>query len=194
MGVVWRAVDEQECREVALKRAARGVDADDERTRRQLRREAKNAAKLNCPHIVAFIDEVTEGAERWLVMEYVPSQSLAWLLDRTGALSPQHVTHIGAQIASALEAVHARGIVHRDIKPGNILVTANGTAKLTDFGISRSICGDVTTDSGVVRGTVAFMASEVAAGEALTPASDVFSLGATLFAAVEGTPPFRQRR
>jgi hypothetical protein len=95
------------------------------------------------------------------------------------------------QIASALEAVHATDIVHRDVKPGNVLVTENGTAKLTDFGISRPICGDVTvTDSGLIGGTVAFLASEVADGEEATPASDVFALGATLFAAVEGIPPF----
>lgn len=190
MGEVWRAVDEQECRDVALKRAARGADADSERTHRQLQREARNAAKLNHPHIVAFLDEVIEGPERWLVMEYVPSQSLAQILDQVSALTPPQVTYLGAQIASALEAVHARGIQHRDVKPGNILVTRGGIAKLTDFGISRSICGDVTTESGVVGGTVAFMASEVAGGDEPTPESDVFSLGATLFAAVEGTPPF----
>jgi eukaryotic-like serine/threonine-protein kinase len=190
MGEVWRAVDEQDVREVALKRATRGADADSERTRRQLQREARNAAKLNHPNIVAFIEEAAEGPERWLVMEYVPSQSLAQILDRAGALGPQYVTHIGAQIAGALEAVHAQGILHRDVKPGNILVTRDGTAKLTDFGISRSICGDVTADSVVVGGTVAFMAPEVAGGEDTTRASDIFSLGATLFKAVEGTPPF----
>ncbi|MGH3695083.1 MAG: serine/threonine-protein kinase [Pseudonocardiaceae bacterium] len=159
--------------------------------RRQLRREARVAARLDHPHVVAFIDEVIEGPERWLVMEYVPSQSLAQILDQSGPLSPRQVTHIGAQIASALEAVHATDIVHRDVKPGNILVTENGTAKLADFGISRPICGDVTvTDSGVIGGTVAFLASEVADGQEATPASDVFALGATLFAAVEGIPPF----
>jgi serine/threonine protein kinase len=190
MGEVWRAVDEQGGREVALKRATRGADADSERTRRQLQREANNAAKLNHPNIVAFIDEATEGPERWLVMEYVPAQSLAHILHGAGPLDPQHVTHIGAQIASALAAVHAQGILHRDVTPGNILVTEDGTAKLTDFGISRSISDDVTADCGVVGGTVAFMASEVASGEDATRASDVFSLGATLFKAVEGTPPF----
>ncbi|MGH3856809.1 MAG: serine/threonine-protein kinase [Pseudonocardiaceae bacterium] len=189
MGVVWRAVDEKLGRVVAVKRAAR--PAGDERARRQMRREARIAARLNHPHVVAFIDEVLEGTERWLVLEYVPSQSLAQILDRSGPLSPHQVTHIGAQIASALEAVHATDIVHRDVKPGNILVSENGTAKLADFGIARPICGDVTvTDSGVIGGTVAFIASEVANGQEATPASDVFALGATLFAAVEGTPPF----
>ncbi len=124
-------------------------------------------------------------------MEYVPSQSLAQILDGFGPLHPHQVTHIGVQIVGALEAVHANGIVHRDVKPGNILVTENGTAKLTDFGISRPIRGDVTvTDSGLIGGTVAFLASEVADGQEATPASDVFALGATLFAAVEGIPPF----
>ncbi len=190
MGVVWRALDEQLSRVVAVKRAARPADVDSERVHRQMRREARIAAGLHHPHVVAFLDEVVEGPERWLVMEYVPSQSLAQILDH-GPLHPQQVTHLGVQIASALEAVHATGILHRDVKPGNILVTANGTAKLTDFGISRPICSDVTvTDSGVIGGTVAFLASEVADGQEPTPASDVFALGATLFAAVEGIPPF----
>ena len=189
MGVVWRAVDEELDRVVAVKRTAR--PAGDERARRQMRREARVAARLDHPHVVAFIDEVMEGPEQWLVMEYVPSQSLAQILDQCGPLSPHQVTRIGAQIASALEAVHATEIVHRDVKPGNILVTENGTAKLADFGISRPICGDVTvTDSAVIGGTVAFLASEVADGQEATPASDVFALGATLFAAVEGIPPF----
>ncbi|MGH3692934.1 MAG: serine/threonine-protein kinase [Pseudonocardiaceae bacterium] len=191
MGVVWRALDKDLDRVVALKRGVRGADVGSERTHRRMRREAQIAAGLHHPHVVAFIDEVTDGHERWLVMEYVPSQSLAQLLDEAGPLLPRHVTHVGAQIASALEAVHARGVVHRDVKPGNILITEDGTAKLTDFGISRPICGDVTvTDSGVIGGTVAFLSPEVADGAEPTPASDVFALGATLFAAVEGMPPF----
>jgi eukaryotic-like serine/threonine-protein kinase len=191
MGVVWRAVDEELGQVVAVKRAARPAGADNDRMRRRMRREAKIAAGLHHPHVVAFLDEVVDSHERWLVMKYVPSQSLAQILDGFGPLHPHQVTHIGVQIASALEAVHAQGIVHRDVKPGNVLVTENGTAKLTDFGISRPLCGDVTvTDSGVIGGTVAFLASEVADGEQATPASDVFALGATLFAAVEGIPPF----
>lgn len=191
MGVVWRAVDEKSQQVVAVKRATKPAGGDSERVRRRMRREAHIAATLSHPHIVAFIDEVVEDRERWLVMEYVPAQSLAQILDQFGPLAPHQVTHIGVQIASALEAVHAQGILHRDIKPGNILVTGDGTAKLTDFGISRPIYGDVTaTDSGLIGGTVAFLASEVADGEEPTPASDVFALGATLFAAVEGIPPF----
>ncbi len=119
-------------------------------------------------------------------MEYAPAQSLAQILEQLGPLRPHQVTHIGGQIASALEEVHANGIVHRDVKPGNVLVTEDGTAKLTDFGISRPIYGDVTmTDSGPVGGTIAFLASEVADGEQPTPASDVFALGATLWQAAE---------
>jgi eukaryotic-like serine/threonine-protein kinase len=191
MGVVWRAIDEKRGRAVAIKRAVRPADAGSERADRRMQREARIAAGLHHPHIVEFIDEVVEGHQRWLVMEYVPSQSLSQILKRFGPLNPQQATHLGVQIASALEAVHAKGIVHRDIKPGNVLVTDDGTAKLSDFGISRPICGDVTaTDSGLISGTVAFLASEVAGGEEPTPASDVFALGATLFAAVEGIPPF----
>jgi eukaryotic-like serine/threonine-protein kinase len=191
MGVVWRAFDEKLEQAVAVKRAASPADADSKRVRRRMRREAHIAAALNHPHIVAFVDEVVEDHERWLVMEYVPSQSLAQILDQFGPLPAHQVSRIGVQIASALEAVHAAGILHRDIKPGNILVTENGTAKLTDFGISRPIYGDVTvTDSGLIGGTVAFLGPEIAGGEEPTASSDVFALGATLFAAAEGMPPF----
>jgi serine/threonine protein kinase len=118
MGVVWRARDEEQGPVVALKRSIGEVGMDDERTRRQLRREARIAAELHHPHIVEFFGEVGDGREQWIVMEYVPSKSLAQMLDRHRTLPPRYVTHIGAQIASALQAVHVRDILHRDVKPG----------------------------------------------------------------------------
>ncbi|MCP3803790.1 protein kinase [Allokutzneria sp. A3M-2-11 16] len=186
MGMVWRATDEQEGREVALKQAT-----TEDRTRRLLRREAAIAAQLDHPSIVTFLGEVQDGDEWWLVMEYVPSSSLGTLVHAEGAMPPARVARLGVQIADALAAVHAKGVVHRDVKPSNVLVAADDVAKLTDFGISRALGTETTwTHTGLVGGTPAFLAPEVANGEEPTAASDVFSLGATLFTAVEGRPPF----
>ncbi|WP_327639919.1 protein kinase [Kribbella sp. NBC_00482] len=183
MGSVWRAHDQQLDREVALKRAHPGVDDPDGR---RLRREARTGARLHDPHVVTIFDVVTDGDEHWLVLEYLPSRSL----DELGKLPPDRVARIGVQIASALQAVHAAGIIHRDLKPANILVTADGTAKLADFGISRRLWAEATlTDSSTV-GTPAHLAPEVANGNEPTTASDVFSLGAVLYTALEGHSPF----
>ncbi|MEU4193513.1 protein kinase [Kribbella sp. NPDC026611] len=183
MGSVWRAHDQQLDRVVALKRAHPGVDDPDGR---RLRREARTGARVHDPHVVTIFDVVQDGDEHWLVLEYVPSRSL----DQLGTLPPAEVARIGVQIASALQAVHAAGIIHRDLKPANVLVTADGTAKLADFGISRQLWGDPTlTDSSTV-GTPAHLAPEVANGNDPTTASDVFSLGAVLYAALDGHSPF----
>lgn len=186
MGVVWRATDTELHRTVAVKRA----HAEDEPSTDQIRREARITAQLHHPHVVTLFDVVLEGEDRWLVMEYVPSRSLAALLDRHGHLPAEEVARIGEQIASALQSVHADGILHRDVKPGNVLVTDGGVAKLTDFGISRTVDAATLTGSGLIGGTPAYLSPEVADGGAPTPASDVASLGATLFAAVEGDPPY----
>ena len=190
MGVVWRATDQELHRTVSLKRA-NAPDATD-RARKRADREARTIANLNHPHIVTLLDAVTDDEDmRWLVMEYVPSRSLAEILQERRRLPPEDVARIGTQIASALQAVHAKDVVHRDVKPGNILVGDDGVAKLTDFGISRPLWNDTTaTDSGWIGGTPAYLAPEVAGGKEPTAAADVFSLGATLYAAVEGTPPF----
>ncbi|MBB1154537.1 serine/threonine-protein kinase [Amycolatopsis dendrobii] len=182
MGVVWRASDLELRRTVALKRS---LDGDEP----QIRREARLGAALQHPNIVAVYDSVSDGADRWLVMEYLPARSLAEIVRTDGVLPPGRAAAIGAQIASALAAMHARGMVHRDLTPGNVLVADDGTAKLADLGISRG--HEVTlTGSARVGGTAGYLAPEVANGEAATAASDVFSLGATLFAAVEGGSPW----
>jgi serine/threonine protein kinase len=189
MGTVWRATDQELDRVVAMKRA-HSVDGDDTGSGR-LRYEARIAAGFQHPNIVTVFDVVTEGTDRWLVMEYVPSRSLAAILAERRTLPPTQVAHLGAQIAAALGAVHEKGVVHGDIKPGNVLVTTSGIAKLTDFGVSRTVWGEITlTSTGPVMGTPAYLAPEVMDGRQPTSASDVFSLGATLFAAVEGDPPF----
>jgi eukaryotic-like serine/threonine-protein kinase len=184
-GVVWSAYDRKLKRVVALKRP-HSVQSDAERVR--FRREAQNAAQVQHPNVIAIYDTV-DSADCWLVMEYLPSESLDRTLAERGPLPAHRVARIGLQIAAALAAAHARDVLHRDVKPGNVLVADQDLAKLTDFGISLWRA-ETLTDHGKVSGTAAYVAPEVANGRAATKASDVFSLAATLFAAVEGSPPF----
>lgn len=193
MGAVWEAADERLGRLVAVKQllVPPGLGATAaEQARQRAMREGRIAARLQHPHAVAVYDVVVYDGLPVLVMEYVPSRSLADLLATHGHLEPATAASVGAQAASALAAAHAAGIVHRDVKPGNVLIADGGTAKISDFGISRAT-GDVAlTQTGAFAGTPAFLAPEVAQGHAATPSSDVFSLGATLYATVEGRPPF----
>jgi tRNA A-37 threonylcarbamoyl transferase component Bud32 len=193
MGVVWQARDERLGRTVAVKqlRSPIGMSSTQiEQAQQRARREARIAARLQHPHAVAVFDVAEHDGRPCLVMEYVPSRSLSEVLADGGALPAAQVAQIGAHMASALVAAHEAGIVHRDIKPGNILMTESGAVKLTDFGISRAT-GDVTlTGTGEMLGTPAFTSPEVAQGRTAGASSDVFSLGATLYAALEGTPPF----
>ncbi|MGH3566813.1 MAG: protein kinase domain-containing protein [Pseudonocardia sp.] len=188
MGVVWRATDELLNRQVAIKRIR--LDGNPgELTRQRLLREARIAAQLHHPHIVSIFDAITVDDEPWLVLEYLPSESLSEVI-RRGPLAPRQVAGIGAQLADALAAAHAAGVVHRDVKPSNVLVSRTGEVKLTDFGISHAT-GDVTlTSTGLLTGTPAYLAPEVCRGAQTEAASDVYSLGATLYTAVEGVPPF----
>lgn len=193
MGVVWRARDERLDRVVAVKQLllAPGRSAQEaEQSRARAMREGRIAARLQHPHAIGVFDVALDGGDPWLVMEYLPSASLAAVLAERGPLPPREIARIGRQVADALAAAHGAGIVHRDVKPGNVLLAADGTVKITDFGISRA-SGDVTvTRTGVLAGTPAYFAPEVARGESPGPASDVFSLGSTLYAAAEGQPPF----
>ncbi len=153
-------------------------------------REGRIAARLAHPNAITVYDVAEHDGDPWLVMEYLPSKSLATVLSERGTIPPQEAARIGAQVASALVAAHAAGIVHRDIKPANVLIAADGTVKITDFGISRAT-GDVTvTATGMLAGTPAYLAPEVAKGEDPTPAADIFSLGSTIYTAVEGHSPF----
>jgi eukaryotic-like serine/threonine-protein kinase len=193
MGVVWKAQDERLGRTVAIKRLLVRYavsESESEETRRRAMREARIAARLQHRNAIAMFDVVEDGGDPCLVMEFLPSRSLSAVLAERGTLPPAEVAEIGAQVAAALAAAHAVGIVHRDVKPGNILLAENGTVKITDFGISKALDdGTVTTQTGIA-GTPAYLAPEIARGEDPSRASDVFSLGSTLYHAVEGKPPF----
>ncbi|WSQ10299.1 protein kinase [Streptomyces sp. NBC_01231] len=187
MGVVWLAWDERLERQVAVKCAR----LDDDRAARRLMGEARNAGRLHHPNIVGVFDFVDEGATCWIIMEYVPSRSLAQILVESGPLTPEDAGSIGCQIAAALAKSHHEGVVHGDVTPENILVTDEGVARLTDFGISRALWSDVThSTTGSVRGKPRYLAPELAKGLPAGEKSDVFSLGASLFMAVEGRSPY----
>ncbi|HVW42027.1 MAG TPA: serine/threonine-protein kinase [Amycolatopsis sp.] len=189
MGVVWLATDERLQRPVAVKQLWPGP-AGSEESRQRAMREGRIAARLRHPHVITLHDVAEHNGQPVLVMEYLPSRSLAAVLAEQGALRPARVARIGAQAASALAAAHAAGIVHRDVKPGNLLAGEDGVVKIVDFGISHAT-GDISvTREGVVAGTPAYLAPEVAQGEQPSPDSDVYSLGSTLYAAAEGAPPF----
>jgi eukaryotic-like serine/threonine-protein kinase len=189
MGAVSLGRDEVLGRDVALKRVgwAPGGSMPD---LARAEREARLAARLNHPHVVAVYDLVVEGEEQWLVMEYVEGTTLAALVQRDGPLSADAAAPIMRQAADALAAAHAAGIVHRDVKPSNILVAPDGQVKLSDFGIARAEADASLTQTGLVTGSPAYLSPEVASGQLAQPASDVWSLGATLFHALAGHPPY----
>jgi serine/threonine protein kinase len=193
MGVVWEASDERLERRVALKqlhRQSEASPAEAEVANRRAMREARTAARLHHPHAVSVFDVVEQDGQLWLVMPFIASITLAAVLLEVGPLQPDEAAKTGAQVASALTAAHAVGIVHRDVKPGNILIAEDGTALISDFGIAYGL-GDATlTSSGMIHGTPAYLAPEIARGDGANFASDVFSLGSTLYSAMEGRPPF----
>ncbi|MEU2035314.1 serine/threonine-protein kinase [Nocardia amamiensis] len=193
MGVVWRATDVRLQRTVAVKQLLLGPGLSGSaalEAKLRAMREGRIAARLHHPNAITVFDVAEEDGQPWLVMEYLDAPSLAAKLSGNRTLPPLEVAKIGAQAASALAAAHDAGIMHRDVKPANLLVADDGTVKITDFGISRAV-GDVTvTATGFLAGTPAYLSPEVARGENPEPASDVFALGSTLYAAVQGSPPF----
>ncbi len=189
MGTVWLCTDETLHRQVAVKQIGSlpGESPDD--TARAMR-EARLAAALNHKNAVSIYDVVEQGGTTWLVMEYVPSQTLSQLIASEGRMPPARVAHIGVQVAAALTSAHSLGIVHRDIKPGNVLVGDEDVAMISDFGIARGHQDTHLTQTGMVTGTPAFFSPELARGEDPSFASDVWALGITLYTATEGTPPY----
>ncbi|MFD2422587.1 serine/threonine-protein kinase [Amycolatopsis pigmentata] len=192
MGVVWRGEDTVIGREVAIKelRPADGA-ADDVFTERVLR-EVRAGGRLNDPAVVTVYDVVADSGAAFIVMELIAAPTLSDLVRSRGPLPAAQVASIGRQVLSALEAAHRAGIVHRDVKPGNIMITPNGRAKLTDFGIAQAVDDPRLTLSGTIIGSPAFMAPERVAGRRAEPASDLWALGATLFFASEGVMAFER--
>ena len=193
MGVVWRAEDETLRRTVALKQVRLPSGVDDqarEQAYRRVMREGRLFARIHHPHAIAVFDVVDHDAQPWLVMEYLPSRSLSEVVAADGVFTPPAAAAVGHQVAAALTAAHTAGIVHRDVKPGNVLLGVDGMVKVTDFGISRAVDEATITSTGMMAGTPAYLAPEVARGAEATFRSDVYSLGSTLYAVVEGEPPF----
>jgi eukaryotic-like serine/threonine-protein kinase len=193
MGLVWRAHDVVLGREVAVKEVmfpASVSAAERAAAQARVTREARAAARLHHPGVVTLYDVVTAQGSFFLVMELVEAPTLAELVQAKGPLAPERVAEIGAQVASALEAAHHAGIVHRDVKPANVLVPPSGSAKLADFGVASLADDPRLTTTGRVIGSPAYMAPEQAKGEETGPPADFWALGATLYFAVEGAPPF----
>src|SRR5919198_3254919 len=195
MGTVWQARDEVLDRDVAVKEViVPGGVADAERDvlRQRTLREARATARLSHPNIVTVHDVVDEAGRPWIVMEFVRARSLQDIVDKEGPQPPRRVAEVGGQTLAALRAAHAIGVLHRDVKPSNVLITDDGRAVLTDFGIAF-IEGDTNlTQTGLIIGSPAYIAPERAKGERAGPAADLWALGATLYTGCEGRPPYQR--
>jgi serine/threonine-protein kinase len=192
MGEVWRGNDQLLGRPVAIKMLA-AMHAGDEQFRARFRAEARYASSLSHSGITRVFDygEQSPLGGPYLVMELVDGQPLSEILERFGRLDPFVVLDIVAQAARALDAAHRAGIVHRDIKPGNLLIMADGTTKITDFGIAKANAPDAQlTATGIVMGTALYVSPEQATGQPLTGSSDVYSLGVVAYECLAGDPPF----
>ncbi|HEY8472180.1 MAG TPA: serine/threonine-protein kinase [Natronosporangium sp.] len=193
MGTVWRATDTQLNRDVAVKEVVPppGIAPEDrDAMYERMMREARAAASLSHPAIVQVYDVVTDGGRPWVVMELLDARSLSDMVLEDGPLAPRAVAKIGIAMLGALEVAHAAGVLHRDVKPANVLICTDGRAVLTDFGVARMPTDQQLTTPGMVLGSPHFISPERAMGAPFGPPSDLFSLGVTLYAAVEGRPPF----
>jgi len=201
MGTVWRARDTVLARDVAVKEVrirvpVTGNPVMTEETRilyQRTLREARTAARLNHPAVVTIFDVVEADGSPWIVMELVEARSLDQVLTEDGPLPPHQAADLGMRVLGALACAHAAGILHRDVKPSNVLLGPDRRAVLTDFGIATLEGDSGLTQAGMVMGTPGFTAPERIRGDLATPASDLWSLGATLYAAVEGRGPFDDR-
>lgn len=193
VGQVWEAEDTVLGRAAAIKEIDlpdRLTDEEREAVRSRVMREARAAARLNHPRSVTVFDVVEEDGRLWLVMELVDGETLAERVRGSGPLSPSEAAAIGLQVLEALQHAHAEGVVHRDVKPSNVLVLPDGSVKLTDFGIASLTDDARITSTGMVLGSPSYMAPEQATDAGGGPATDLWGLGATLYYAVEGVGPF----
>src|SRR5436305_3135635 len=193
MGVVWAAEDELLQRPVAIKevRLPPTIDDDERETLRQrTMREARTAARLDHPCAVRVFDVCEDDEQPFIVMERLAGRTLSDLIKKEGPIAPAWAAEIGLCLLDALEAAHAAGIVHRDVKPGNVIVGDDGRVTLTDFGIASTAGDPSITSTGLLLGSPAYIAPERARGGPPEPPSDLWSLGATLYTAVEGRPPY----
>ena len=193
MGVVWRGRDELLDRDVAVKQIvlAPMASADEARsTYRRTLREARTAARLSHPGVITVFDVVEEDGMPWIVMELIKARPLDQVIAEDGPLPPAQAAQLGLSLLDALISAHAAGVLHRDVKPSNVLITPEGKAVLTDFGIATVQGDPAMTQTGMVVGTPGFSPPERVRGADATSASDLWSLGATLYAAVEGRGPF----
>src|SRR3954462_5268122 len=194
MGVVWRGYDELLRRQVAVKELhfpPHMGDEERERLARRTLREARAVAAVDDPSAVRVFDIVEQDGRPWIVMEYLDGSPLPDVIRERGPLPTTEVVRIGHALLNALEAAPTAGVLHRDVKPSNVMIAPDGRVALTDFGIATSLDGESgETTSGVIVGSPAHMGPERARGEPPSPASDLWSLGATLWTASEGRPPF----
>lgn len=193
MGVVWRARDQVLQRPVALKEVALPPwvgERERELAYRRVLQEARTAAMLRHPHVVTVHDVVLDRGRPWIVMELLSAESLEAVVQRKGPLPEAEVAGIGAKVLEALRAAHAAGVTHRDVKPANVLLLDGGGVVLTDFGIARVADSPTLTATGMLMGSPAYLAPERLEGNGATPGSDLWALGATLYTAVEGAPPY----
>ncbi|MEU4225744.1 serine/threonine-protein kinase [Nonomuraea sp. NPDC026600] len=195
MGVVWEGRDTLLNRQIAVKEVLLPAGlprADQERQLLRTAREARMAARLNHPSVVAIYDVVEEDGRPWIIMELVRYPSVEEVVATSGALPVRQAADVGRQVLSALRAAHAEGILHRDVKPSNILLTDDGRAVLTDFGIATAEGDASLTQTGMVTGSPSFLAPERVRAAESGPASDLWSLGATLYATLVGRSPFER--
>ncbi|MFJ5289764.1 protein kinase [Streptomyces sp. NPDC088348] len=195
MGKVWRAHDEVLHRTVAVKELTAGLyvsEADRAVLHARTQKEARAAARINHPGVVTVHDVIEFDDRPWIVMEYIDGPSLADVVKESGALDPREAARVGLHVLGALRAAHAAGVLHRDVKPGNVLLAHDGRVLITDFGIAAIEGDSEITRTGEIVGSIDYLAPERVYGEAPGPASDLWSLGATLFTAVEERSPFRR--
>ena len=195
MGTVWRARDRTLGREVAVKEIRQDPGLTEEQRaelRERMVREGRSAARVNHPAVAAIHDVIIHDNSPWIIMELIEARSLEQVIDEEGPLPPRLVAEIGVDLLGALRAAHAQGITHRDVKPGNVLLTETGRVVLTDFGIAKAEGDPGLTKTGMVIGSPGYTAPERARGEYTGPESDIWSLGATLYFAVEGRPAYER--